>query len=67
MSQDDLRQRLAYFEEKLAEAERRAKAKEPFPKKFGSGFTTEPIKDWAAAIALLKERLAGIRRQLELK
>ncbi len=65
MSQEDLKVRLAYFEEKLAEAMRESAAKLPFPKKFGAGFTTEPIKDWSGAIAVIKERIAGIRKQLE--
>ena len=67
MNQDDLRQRLAYFEDKMEEALRRSKAKEPFSRKFSEGFTTEPIKDWRGAIEILGERLAGIRKQLEPK
>ena len=42
-------------------------AKEPFPKKFGAGFTVDPIKDWSAAISLIKERIAGIRKQMDVQ
>jgi hypothetical protein len=46
MSEADLRERLVYFEHRLAEAERMSIAKEPLPDKFSSGFTTEKPKTW---------------------
>jgi len=58
MSTEDLQQRLAYFEQRLAEATGMA------PKKFSEGFTTTPPKTWPEAIALIKERIAGIQKQL---
>jgi len=41
-----------------------AAAKLPLPKKFSEGFTTTPPKTWPEAIALIKERIAGIQKQL---
>jgi len=67
MSEEDLQQRLAYFEEKLKEATHKSLAKEPFVRKFNAGFTTAEIKSWPDTIALIKERIAGIRAQLAAK
>jgi len=41
MSIEDLKERLAYFEMRLAEATQKAAAKETYSVKFGVGFTTE--------------------------
>jgi hypothetical protein len=38
---EDLKERLAYFEMRLAEATQKAAAKETYSVKFGVGFTTE--------------------------
>jgi hypothetical protein len=60
----DLAQRLAYFETRLDEAKRRLAAKEPHPRTFDAGYTTQTFKTWAESIAVLKERIAGIQHQL---
>jgi hypothetical protein len=65
MSEADLRQRLVYFEGRLAEAERMSVAHEPFPPKFSASFTTEKAKNWAEAIKLIRERIASIQDQFE--
>ncbi len=64
MSEEDLKQRLTYFEEKLDEAMRRSFAKERLAKTFSAGFTTAEIKSWPETIALIKERIARIKEQL---
>jgi hypothetical protein len=66
VSQENLKSRLAYFEGRLEEAKRRSAAKESHPRDFDSGYTTETFKTWNESIALIKERIAGIRKQMEL-
>ena len=46
MSKENLKERLAYFEQKLEEAKRRNAAKEPHPRNFDAGYTTETFKHW---------------------
>jgi hypothetical protein len=65
VSHENLKNRLAYFEGRLEEAKRRSAAKESHPRDFDSGYTTETFKTWNESIALIKERIAGIRRQME--
>jgi hypothetical protein len=65
MSEDNLRQRLAYFQQRLEEAKRRHSAKEPHPRTFDAGYTTETFKTWAESIAVINERLATINDQLK--
>ena len=65
VSDADLKNRLAYFEGRLEEAVRRSAAKEPHPRNFDSGYTTETFKTWGESIALIKERIVGIERQLK--
>ena len=67
MSQENLKQRLAYFEERLEEAKRRNAAKEPHPRTFDAGYTTETFKTWVESIAVINERIAGIKAQLNAK
>jgi hypothetical protein len=65
VSHENLKSRLAYFEGRLEEAMRRSAAKESHPRDFDSGYTTETFKTWNESIAVIKERIAGIRRQME--
>ena len=65
VSHANLKNRLAYFEGRLEEAVRRSAAKEPHPRNFDSGYTTETFKTWGESIALIKERIIGIERQLK--
>ena len=65
MSHENLNNRLRYFEGRLEEAKRRSAAKESHPRDFDSGYTTETFKTWNESIALIKERIAGIRKQME--
>ena len=65
VSHANLKNRLAYFEGRLEEAVRRSAAKEPHPRNFDSGYTTETFKTWGESIALIKERIVGIQRQLK--
>lgn len=64
MSKENLQQRLIYFEGKLDEAERKLGAKEPHTRAFDAGFTTDTLKTWADSIALINERITGIKDQL---
>ncbi len=64
MSEADLKQRLAYFQGRLEEAQRRSAAKEPHPRTFDAGYTTETFKTWNESIAVIKERIAGIIVQM---
>ncbi len=64
MSKADLQERLAYFQGRLEEAQRRAAAKEPHPRTFDSGYTTEVYKTWNESIAVIKERIASILSQM---
>jgi hypothetical protein len=64
VSDTNLKERLAYFEDRLQEAQSRSAAKEPHPRKFDAGYTTETFKTWGESIAILKERIAGIKGQL---
>jgi hypothetical protein len=61
LSESDLREQLAYFEQRLAEAERRSISKEPLPAKFSADFTTENPKTWSDTIKFIKERIASIQ------
>ena len=63
--QANLKDRLAYFEGRLEEARRRSAAKEPHPRDFDAGYTTATFKTWGESIAVIKERIAGIQRQLK--
>ena len=65
VSHANLKNRLAYFEGRLEEAVRRSAAKEPHPRNFDSGYTTETFKTWGESIALIRERIVGIQRQLK--
>jgi hypothetical protein len=65
MSEADLRQRLVYFEERLAEAERMSIAHEPLPPKFSVSFTAEKPENWAETIKLIRERIASIQDQFK--
>src|SRR5271154_1421360 len=65
MSEENLKQRLAYFQQRLEEAKRRHSAKEPHPRTFDAGYTTETFKTWAESIAVINERLATINDQLK--
>jgi hypothetical protein len=67
MSEDDLRERLVYFEQRLTEAERMSVAKEPLPAKFSAGFSTERPKTWPETIKLIRERIASIQDQFKVE
>ena len=67
MSKENLKERLVYFEGKLEEAKRKARAKELRPRTFDAGYTTERLKTWAESIALIETRIFSIREQLALK
>ncbi len=66
MNEENLRQRLAYFQQRLEEAKRRHSAKEPHPRNFDAGYTTDTFKTWGESIALINERLANINKQLNM-
>ncbi len=66
MNEENLRQRLAYFQQRLEEAKRRHSAKEPHPRNFDAGYTTATFKTWGESIALINERLASINNQLNM-
>ena len=65
VSQSNLKDRLAYFEGRLEEGQRRSAAKEPHPRDFDAGYTTATFKTWGESIAVIKERIVGIQRQLK--
>jgi hypothetical protein len=65
VSHENLKTRLAYFEGRLEEAKRRSAAKESHPRDFDSGYTTETFKTWNESIAVIKERIAGIKEQMK--
>jgi hypothetical protein len=65
MSEENLRERQVYFQQRLEEAKRRHAAKEPHPRTFDSGYTTDTFKTWAESIALINERLATINDRLK--
>ena len=67
MSKEDLQKRLAYFEQRLEEAKRNNAAKLPHPRTFDAGYTTEIFKSWVESIAVINERIAGIKAQLNAK
>jgi hypothetical protein len=70
INEDDLRQRLVYFEERLADAKRMSIAKEPLPAKFSEGFATDRPdrpKTWSDTIKLITERIAGIQDQFRVE
>ena len=46
------------------EAQTKLAAKEPHPRTFDAGYTTEILKTWGESIAMLKDRIAGIKKQL---
>jgi hypothetical protein len=64
VSKENLKQRLAYFEQRLEEAKRNNAAKLPHPRTFDAGYTTEIFKTWVESIAVINERIAGIKAQL---
>jgi hypothetical protein len=66
MNEENLRQRLAYFQQRLEEAKRRHSAKEPHPRNFDAGYTTDTFKTWGESIALINARLASINDQLNI-
>jgi hypothetical protein len=65
MSKADLQERLAYFQGRLEEAQRRSAAKEPHPRTFDAGYTTETFKTWNESIAVIKQRIASITEQMK--
>jgi hypothetical protein len=65
MTEIDLKERLAYFEQRLAEAQRMYAARETLPLKFSLGFTTEKLKTWSDTIRVIKERIVTIKGQLD--
>jgi hypothetical protein len=65
MNEENLRERQAYFQQRLEEAKRRHAAKEPHPRTFDAGYTTTIFKTWGESIALINERLASINKQLK--
>ncbi|MEO6805974.1 MAG: hypothetical protein ABI286_03030 [Edaphobacter sp.] len=64
MNKDNLKERLAYFERRLEEAKRKNAAKEPHPRNFDAGYTTETFKTWVESIAVINERISRIKDQL---
>jgi hypothetical protein len=64
VSKENLAQRLIYFEKRLEEAKRKNAAKEPHPRNFDAGYTTDTFKTWVESIALINERIEGIKDQL---
>jgi hypothetical protein len=66
-NEDDLRQRLLYFEQRLVDAERMSIAKEPLPATFSESFTTYRPKTWPDTIRLIRERIAGIQDQFRVE
>jgi len=67
VNRDNLNRRLLYFEERLEEAKRKRAAKEPHPRNFDEGYTTETFKTWPESIALINERIASIKFQMRAK
>jgi hypothetical protein len=65
VSKEDLNRRLAYFEEKLEEAKRKNAAKEPHPRTFDAGYTTDIFKTWVESIAVINQRISSIKDQLK--
>jgi hypothetical protein len=65
MNEENLKERLAYFQQRLEEAKRRHSAKEPHPRNFDAGYTTDTFKTWGESIALINERLTSINNQLK--
>ncbi|HEX3969225.1 MAG TPA: hypothetical protein VHW70_14760 [Edaphobacter sp.] len=65
MSQENLKQRLAYFEERLEEAKRKNAAREPHPRTFDAGYTTDTFKTWVQSIAIINERITSIKSRLK--
>jgi hypothetical protein len=65
VSKENLKQRLAYFEERLEEAKRKNAAREPHPRTFDAGYTTSVFKTWVESIATINERIASIKDQLK--
>lgn len=65
VSQENLKQRLAYFEERLEEAKRKNAAREPHPRTFDAGYTTDTFKTWVQSIAIINERITSIKSRLK--
>lgn len=61
MSSEDLKERITYFEMRLAEARQKAATKEAYSAKFSAGFATEKLRSWHELIALIQQRIASIR------
>ena len=64
MSEVNQKERLIYFERRLAEAKGKALAKERFFPAFSAGFTTEKCKSWPEIIKIIQDRIARIRENL---
>jgi hypothetical protein len=60
LSESDLRERLVYFEQRLAEAHVNC---ESASAKFSAVFTTEKPKTWPDTIKLIQDRIANIEIQ----
>jgi hypothetical protein len=65
VSKENLEQRLAYFEERLEEAKRKNAAREPHPRTFDAGYTTEIFKTWVESIVVINQRISSIKSQLK--
>jgi hypothetical protein len=65
MTETDLKERLTYFEKRLAEAQRMYAARETLPLKFSLGFTTEKLKTWPDTIKVIKERITTVKDQID--
>jgi hypothetical protein len=65
VSKENLKERLAYFEKRLEEAKRKNAAKEPHPRTFDAGYTTDTFKTWVESIAVINERISSIKDQLK--
>jgi hypothetical protein len=64
MRTQNLNERLLYFEAKLKEAEARCAAREPHPRSFSAGYSTEVYKTWTYTIAVIKAKIATIKGQM---
>jgi hypothetical protein len=64
MNANNLTERLEYFERRLEEAKGRLAAKEPHPRAFDAGYTTDTFKTWRESIDVIAERIAGIKQQM---
>jgi hypothetical protein len=67
MNAENLEQQLAYFEEKRELPKTKHAAREAHPRDFDAAYTTERFKTWPESIALIDERILGIKIQLRAK